>query len=96
MKKTTLLILIIIISLAIGCAATSESDSPAPAPSADANKSLNQYASPGELQAIRQSIDPESPSAVHLPDHRALMRQKGFVWDGRGWRRVGTSKSSAP
>ena len=96
MKKIGCIFPALLLSLAIGCATSPETDSPAPAPSADTNKWLRPYASPGELQAIRQSIDPESPAGVNLHQHSALMSQKGFVHDGRGWRRVGTSKSSAP
>jgi hypothetical protein len=96
MKQIKPLILIILISLAIGCAAMSESDSPAPSSGADTNNGLRAYASPEELHAIRQSIDSESPSTVNLHQRRGLMRQKGFVWDGRGWRRVGTRKSNTP
>jgi len=88
MKKIRCIIAPLLLSFAFGCAATPEIDNPAP--SADTSKWLSQYASPGELQAIRRSIDPESPSAVNLDHHRALMRQKGFVRDDRGWRRVGT------
>ena len=90
MAKIKCIITALLLSFAIGCATTPETDSPAPAPNADSNKSLSPYASPGELQAIRRSIDPESPSAVNLDQHRFLMRQKGFVRDDRGWRRVGT------
>lgn len=88
MKKIRCMIAPLLLLFAFGCTATPETDNPAP--SADTNKSLSQYASPGELQAIRRSIDPESPSAVNLDHHRDLMRQKGFVRDDRGWRRVGT------
>ena len=82
MKKMRCIIAALLLLFAIGCAATQETDSPAPA--ADTNKWLSEYASPGELQAIRRSIDPETPSAVNLDQHRALMREKGFVRDGRG------------
>ena len=96
MKKVRGIIPALLLLFAVGCTAAPESHSPAPTPNADTNKWLGSYASPGELQAIRQSIDPESPAAVNLDQHRVLMRQKGFVRDSRGWRRVGTKGSNAP
>ncbi len=90
MEKIRCITTAFLLSFAIGCATTPGTDSPVPGPSADTNKSLSLYASPGELQAIRRSIDPESPSAVNLDHYSALMRQKGFFRDDRGWRRAGT------
>ena len=84
MKKVRCILAALLLSFAIGCANTPKTDSPAPAPNADTNEPLSQYASPGELQAIRRSIDPESPSAVNLDHYSALMRQKGFVRGDRG------------
>ena len=49
---------------------------------------LAMYATPGEINAVRRSLDPESPGAVNPIVFRNEMHRRGFVLDAHGWRRV--------
>jgi hypothetical protein len=46
------------------------------------------YATPSEINAVRRSLDPESPGAVNPIVFMNEMYRRGFVLDAHGWRRV--------